>query len=108
MEKEERYDRIMLLQDAGRKGGMTTLKKYGPDHYSEIGQRGGKATFKKYGPELYAEMGRKGGRKSRENARLAAEHDKNTLERLRKSRSLYYQAGPSATEPEGTPEATDT
>ena len=31
----------MSVGEAGRKGGKTTLKKYGQDFYKEIGKKGG-------------------------------------------------------------------
>jgi general stress protein YciG len=31
----------MTVAEAGRKGGTTTSKKYGPEFYSEIGHKGG-------------------------------------------------------------------
>ena len=31
----------MSVQEAGRKGGRTTAKKYGPEFYEEIGHKGG-------------------------------------------------------------------
>ncbi len=31
----------MTVQEAGRKGGKTTAKKYGPEFYEEIGHKGG-------------------------------------------------------------------
>lgn len=32
----------MTVQEAGRKGGLSTSKKYGPEFYEEIGQKGGR------------------------------------------------------------------
>ncbi len=34
--------KIMTVQEAGRKGGQATAKKYGPEFYEEIGQKGGR------------------------------------------------------------------
>lgn len=53
----------MSVGEAGRKGGETTAKKYGPEFYEEIGRKGGEATSQKYGPEFYEEIGHKGGQK---------------------------------------------
>ena len=57
----------MTRKEAGRKGGLTTKKKYGPDFYSKIGsvggKKGGQTTKKRYGPEFYQKIGRKGGLK---------------------------------------------
>lgn len=49
--------------DAGREGGETTARKYGPEFYSEIGRKGGKKSpgnFKN-NPQRAREAGRKGG-----------------------------------------------
>ncbi len=51
----------MTTREAGRKGGQTTAKRYGPEFYEEIGRKGGQAVSDKYGPEFYGEIGRKGG-----------------------------------------------
>lgn len=60
-EPEERMTRA----DAGRKGGLTTKKRYGPNFFQEIGRKGGKkggmTTKERYGPEFYRTIGRKGG-----------------------------------------------
>jgi general stress protein YciG len=57
----------MTRSEAGRKGGLTTKKKYGSDFYSKIGsvggKKGGQTTKKKYGTEFYQKIGRKGGMK---------------------------------------------
>jgi hypothetical protein len=57
----------MTRSEAGRKGGLTTKKKYGPDFYSKIGsvggKKGGQTTKKRYGTEFYQKIGRKGGMK---------------------------------------------
>ena len=37
----------MTVSEAGRKGGETTSKKYGPEFYEEIGRRGGEAGSQK-------------------------------------------------------------
>ena len=31
----------MTVREAGRKGGLTTSRKYGPEFYEEIGHKGG-------------------------------------------------------------------
>ena len=56
----------MSVSEAGRKGGATTAKKYGPEFYEQIGKKGGQTTSKKYGPSFYEEIGHKGGQKVRE------------------------------------------
>jgi general stress protein YciG len=57
----------MTRSEAGRKGGQSTKKKYGPDFYSRIGKvggkKGGRTTKKRYGTEFYQKIGRKGGLK---------------------------------------------
>lgn len=55
--------REMTVSEAGRKGGQTTSKKYGPEFYEAIGKKGGDTTSRKYGPEFYEEIGKKGGQK---------------------------------------------
>lgn len=55
----------MTRAEAGRRGGLTTKKKYGTDFYQEIGRLGGKkggqTTKKRYGRQFYQRIGRKGG-----------------------------------------------
>ncbi len=53
----------MTVSEAGRKGGETTSKKYGPEFYEEIGRKGGEAVSQKYGHEHFEEIGKKGGHK---------------------------------------------
>ncbi len=40
-------DKHRARQDAGRLGGISTLMKYGNDHFSEIGAKGGRPKAKK-------------------------------------------------------------
>jgi uncharacterized protein len=55
----------MTRADAGRKGGLSTKQRYGPDFFQEIGRKGGKkgglTTKQRYGPDFYRTIGRKGG-----------------------------------------------
>jgi general stress protein YciG len=55
----------MTRADAGRKGGLTTKQRYGPDFFQEIGRKGGKkgglTTKERYGADFYRTIGRKGG-----------------------------------------------
>lgn len=55
----------MSRADAGRKGGLTTKKRYGADFYQKIGRKGGKkgglTTKQRYGADFYRTIGRKGG-----------------------------------------------
>ncbi|HEX9823133.1 MAG TPA: hypothetical protein VGB51_01915 [Actinomycetota bacterium] len=57
----------MSRAEAGRKGGLSTKKKYGPGFYQEIGRiggkKGGRTTKQRYGVEFYQKIGRKGGSK---------------------------------------------
>jgi len=57
--------RKMSRAEAGRKGGLSTKRRYGDRHFSEIGRLGGKkggeATKQRYGVEFYQQIGRKGG-----------------------------------------------
>ncbi len=66
MPKRTTQNNGMTTREAGRKGGQTTAKRYGPEFYEEIGRKGGQAVSDKYGPEFYGEIGRKGGQKVRE------------------------------------------
>jgi uncharacterized protein len=60
-------NRKLTSSEAGRKGGKTTLKKYGTEFYQKIGQKGGRkggqTTKERYGTTFYQEIGRKGGLK---------------------------------------------
>ena len=51
--------------DAGRKGGLTTKRRYGDEFFGRIGKIGGKkggdTTKRRYGVEFYQKIGRKGG-----------------------------------------------
>ena len=56
---------LPIDQEVGRKGGLTTKRRYGADFYQRIGRKGGKkgglTTKQRYGPEFYRTIGRKGG-----------------------------------------------
>jgi general stress protein YciG len=60
-------NRKLTRSEAGRKGGKTTLKKYGTEFYQKIGQKGGRkggqTTKERYGTKFYQEIGRRGGLK---------------------------------------------
>lgn len=62
---DEEPKRKMTRAEAGRKGGLSTKKRYGDTYFSEIGRLGGKkggeSTKRKYGIEFYQEIGRRGG-----------------------------------------------
>jgi uncharacterized protein len=66
-----------LAREAGRKGGQTVKRKYGPSFYRQIGKKGGETVKQERGSEFYAEIGRRGGemRSSRMKA-AQAERDK--------------------------------
>lgn len=59
----------LSVAEAGRKGGLSTAKKYGHEFYEEIGKKGGRlggpkgglVTKQKYGREFYEKIGHKGG-----------------------------------------------
>lgn len=61
----------MTVVEAGRKGGQSTAKRYGPEFYESIGKKGGliggpkggQSTKAKYGHEFYEKIGHKGGQK---------------------------------------------
>ncbi len=59
-EGEEEH-RPMTIEEAARKGGNTTKRRYGPEFYSRIGRKGGQRVARERGPEFYSEIGRKGG-----------------------------------------------
>ena len=55
----------MGTAEAGRKGGMTTLRRYGRRYYQRIGKmggsKGGNMTKRRHGSNFYRRIGRKGG-----------------------------------------------
>jgi general stress protein YciG len=62
--KTEESSRKMTVQEAGRRGGLTTLDNQGRDFFSRIGKKGGKRTAQLY-RELLSEFGKQGGRPRR-------------------------------------------
>jgi general stress protein YciG len=40
-DKNNKEEGKMTVEEAGRKGGETVKRKYGPEFYSEIGHKGG-------------------------------------------------------------------
>ena len=54
----------ITVQEAGRRGGRSTLEHRGTEFFREIGRKGGQRTKELYG-ELLSEFGRKGGRPRR-------------------------------------------
>src|SRR4030081_3672562 len=59
----------MTVRDAGKKGGETVKRKYGPEFYEAIGRKGGEATKQAHGHEFYEQIGKKGGKKGGEATR---------------------------------------
>jgi len=54
----------VTVQEAGRRGGCTTLERQGVEYFRAIGRKGGQRTARLY-VELLKEFGRKGGRPKR-------------------------------------------
>jgi len=52
----------MTVREAGRRGGLATKRKHGPEHYERIGRIGGASTKTRMGPEHYERIGGIGGR----------------------------------------------
>ncbi len=53
----------ITVREAGRRGGVSTKKKYGPQFYQSIGKKGGQTTKQRHGPEFYEKIGKKGGQR---------------------------------------------
>lgn len=55
----------MSRAEAGRKGGLTTKRRHGPEFFERIGRiggkKGGETTKARHGIEFYRTIGRKGG-----------------------------------------------
>jgi general stress protein YciG len=51
----------LTVQEAGRRGGHTTLQNQGVEHFKKIGSKGGKRTAQLYRDRL-SEFGKRGGR----------------------------------------------
>jgi general stress protein YciG len=62
--KEKNAD--LTVQEAGRRGGQTTLQNQGVEHFKKIGRKGGKHTAQLCRDRL-SEFGRRGGRPRRPN-----------------------------------------
>jgi hypothetical protein len=61
----------MTVSEAGKKGGKTTRRKYGKDHYRNIGEVGGAKTRDSHPPEFYSMIGKKGAEARRKLRRKA-------------------------------------
>lgn len=57
-------EEVMNVREAGRKGGNSTLKRWGLDFFRKIGSKGGKRTARLY-KDLLKDWGRQGGRPRR-------------------------------------------
>ena len=57
-------EEAMSVRDAGRKGGESTLKRWGVGFFRDIGRRGGRRTAQLYG-NILNEFGKRGGRPRR-------------------------------------------
>jgi len=53
----------ITVREAGRRGGVSTKKKYGPEFYQSIGKKGGETTKQRHGREHYEKIGKKGGQR---------------------------------------------
>jgi len=51
----------MTVKEAGRRGGVSTKKRHGPQFYQSIGKKGGETTKQRHGHEHYQKIGKKGG-----------------------------------------------
>ncbi|CCG44757.1 general stress protein [Halobacillus halophilus DSM 2266] len=60
----QNQNQSMTTEEAGRKGGEKTSRKYDQEHFENIGQKGGETTSKEYSKEHFEEIGQKGGRNS--------------------------------------------
>jgi general stress protein YciG len=59
----------MTVREAGRKGGESVKRKYGPEFYEMIGRKGGQATREAHGQAFYEQIGKLGGKKGGEATR---------------------------------------
>jgi general stress protein YciG len=64
----------MTVQEAGRRGGNTTLQNQGREHYKKIGKKGGNRTAELY-HDLLSEFGKKGGRPRRPSLQESMEEE---------------------------------
>ena len=56
----------ITVSEAGRKGGLALLAKYGNQHFVEIGKKGQESLKKRF-PGMASEWGSKGGRTKKNN-----------------------------------------
>ncbi len=57
-------EEVMNVREAGRRGGESTLKRWGVSFFRDIGRRGGRRTAQMY-RDLLKEYGKRGGRPKR-------------------------------------------
>jgi len=55
----------ITVREAGRRGGVSTKKRHGPEFYQSIGKKGGTTTKQRMGPGFYEKIGKKGGQHMR-------------------------------------------
>ena len=56
----------ITVREAGRRGGVSTKKRHGPEFYQSIGKKGGTTTKQRMGPGFYEKIGKKGGARVRQ------------------------------------------
>ena len=56
----------ITVNEAGRRGGLSLLNRWGHSHFAEIGKKGQEALRKRY-PGMASAWGRKGGRPKKNN-----------------------------------------
>jgi hypothetical protein len=55
-QKNDIIKKAAELLEGRRRGGLSTLRKYGPEHFSEMG----KTTLRRHGKKHYSDAGKKG------------------------------------------------
>jgi len=68
-------------REISSKGGRTTKKRYGKEHFSKIGKKGAKSRLKKYGTAYFKELSKLGveARKKKAEAKKNVFHDIPTI-----------------------------
>lgn len=59
-----KHNTEITASEAGRRGGLATLKNQGREHFKKIGKKGGNRTAELY-HDLLSKFGKKGGRPRR-------------------------------------------
>ncbi|MGP4070142.1 YjzC family protein [Halobacillus sp. B29] len=57
----QNQNQSMTTEEAGRKGGEKTSRKYDQEHFENIGKKGGEKTSQNHDQEFYENIGQKGG-----------------------------------------------